>query len=596
MLRALAQYRPYGGELSYGYASKGNVGFELVLRRDGSFAELRSTYVTDEKGKQVAPTQAVPFITRSNNPPPLLGCDSAAFVLGHPKAAKTDGDRAKALADAKRKNEDFLALLMEYAESSADNDPAIYQTWQRAGRPGLDVAIDGMTAFPARRLQTDLVAVRVEGNLEPIHAKSAAKEFWAVHLIERGGGRVGVCLVCGQLRATVDTLPQSLVGSRIPATSTANVALVSMNFPAASRGARGSGLRSAPICGPCAVSAVSSFNALAASPKHRWSSGGDNPATIWWMSGGSVEDEESIDAIRAPKPEQIEALFSSVKKGRPSQLAVDDRFYLLTFKGNVARLVVQRWMDLPMSNVRENVARWFENTACASTEQPYRSVLDLAASAGPFTGKDILPEGALEALVLTAVSDAPPPRALLLRALQRARAEAHHRNHPDGLMRHLYRKRAHARAGLLRLLLNRSPNKESDMPPHLDEERGDLPYIAGRLFAVREALQYAALGDVNASIVDRYFERASTNPADVQHSLTALEKQHLKALRRKGTGGASIAFDKRLTALQGKGDAPGRLTPEQQAAWICGYYQQREADFARAAENKNRAHDDEQER
>lgn len=134
------------------------------------------------------------------------------------------------------------------------------------------------------------------------------------------------------------------------------------------------------------------------------------------------------------------------------------------------------------------------------------------------------------------------------------------------------------------------------MPPHLDEERGDLPYIAGRLFAVREALQYAALGDVNASIVDRYFERASTNPADVQHSLTALEKQHLKALRRKGTGGASIAFDKRLTALQGKGDAPGRLTPEQQAAWICGYYQQREADFARAAENKNRAHDDEQER
>lgn len=595
MLRALAQYHPPEGDLPYGYAWKDNVGFELVLRHDGSHAELRSTYQSDTKGRRTAPTQAVPSITRANNPPPLLGCDSAAFVLALPKSATDGGDQAKELAVAERKNQAFLTLLMEYSASSGDNDPRVYRTWLQAGRPGLNAAIEGLPELLARRLQTDLVQIRVDGSWDPIHAKSAAKEFWTNHLIEHGGGSIGICLVCQQLRATVDTLPQSLIGSRIPATSTANVALVSINFPAASRGARGSGLRSAPVCGPCAASAVSSFNSLAASPKHRWNSGGGNPATIWWISGGSVEDEETIDAINAPKPEQIESLFSSVRKGRPSQLRIDDRFYLTTFKGNVARLVVQRWIDLPLSNVRKHIARWFEDTAGASVDRPYRSVVDLAVSAGPYPGKNVLPEGAVEALVIAAVSGAPPPRALLLRALQRARAEAHHSNHPDRLLRHRYRERAHARAGLIRLILNRSPNKERDMPPNLDEDLNDPAYVAGRIFAVRESLQRTALGEVNASIVNRYFERASANPAEVQHSLTALEKQHLDVLQRKGAIGARIAFDKRLTMLQAKGPAPGRLSPEQQAAWICGYYQQREADFARAAEKKSQTHDDEQE-
>lgn len=123
------------------------------------------------------------------------------------------------------------------------------------------------------------------------------------------------------------------------------------------------------------------------------------------------------------------------------------------------------------------------------------------------------------------------------------------------------------------------------MPAHLDESRGDPAYVAGRLFAVRESLQAWALGDVNASIVDKYFERASQNPASVVGPLEVLTKQHIAAIGRKSGLGAKRSANERVTRLNDlQGDAPGRLTSEQQAAWLCGYHQQRmnDIDSARA--------------
>ena len=126
------------------------------------------------------------------------------------------------------------------------------------------------------------------------------------------------------------------------------------------------------------------------------------------------------------------------------------------------------------------------------------------------------------------------------------------------------------------------------MPGHLDESRDDPAYVAGRLFAVRESLQAWALGDVNASIVDKYFERASQNPASVANALEVLTKQHIAGIKRKSGVGAKVSAEERINQLNDlQGDAPGRLSTEQQAAWLCGYHQQRlhdiEARRARAA-------------
>lgn len=64
--------------------------------------------------------------------------------------------------------------------------------------------------------------------------------------------------------------------------------------------------------------------------------------------------------------------------------------------------------------------------------------------------------------------------------------------------------------------------------------------------------------------------------------LCALEQTHLRIVGRKRGKGAKIALAQEVSSLHAlMQDAPGRLTIEEQAAWVAGYYQQREHDFAR---------------
>ncbi len=115
----------------------------------------------------------------------------------------------------------------------------------------------------------------------------------------------------------------------------------------------------------------------------------------------------------------------------------------------------------------------------------------------------------------------------------------------------------------------------------LDDTRGDPAYLSGRIFAIGQSLQRAALGDVNASIVDRYFARAVQHPASVDAVLATLQLQHVAALRRKGSGGLAHSYEVRIGELRARmGDAPGRLGVTEQAAWIAGYFQQRESMFS----------------
>ena len=110
----------------------------------------------------------------------------------------------------------------------------------------------------------------------------------------------------------------------IPATSTANIALLSTNFPAASRGARGVGLKSAPICVDCASGAVTGFNKLAGSQDHRWGYRGDPTATIWW----TTDDDLGFGVLSSLEPAQVAGFVAAPERGRRPVGEIDaaDRF------------------------------------------------------------------------------------------------------------------------------------------------------------------------------------------------------------------------------------------------------------------------------
>ncbi|WGX96535.1 type I-C CRISPR-associated protein Cas8c/Csd1 [Nocardioides sp. L-11A] len=592
LLRALNEYGGAGGRTPAGYAMK-TLGFVLQIDSDGEGCQLHSRYerleTPDGKSRAVAGSALIPNVVRTVKPVPMLGCDNASYVLGRPKAEKDPAKQEKEAAKAGVKCAAFDALLREYAETAGDDDALVFLRWRGNGEPGLERAIAALDSFSIGRLDLDPIAIQV-GASSQIHSKPSAQSFWSARATSsKSRGEPRICLVCGRLKPVVDTLPQSLTGALIPATSTSNVALVSVNFPAASRGASGTGLRSAPICADCATGAVSAFNTLAASPDHRWGGRNEAQATIWWTEDGSVD----FNTLEAPEPREVAAFLTALDRGhRPiGEFEDADHFYALTFSGNVARLVIRQWIDLPLLEAHRNVVAWFDDSAGPVPGRANFGVSEMARSCGDFVPSDGLfsglPEGSRELLITCALTGAKIPRNLFTRAIGRARAETHYLSLSDARAVGVVRRRMHARFALIRLILNRSHLKGKPLPPHLDEDRSEPSYLSGRLFAVRESLQYQALGEVNASITDRYFERASANPASVDHALSTLEQQHLRALRRKGRRDAEIAFSKRVDDLHARcGAAPGRLTSEEQALWIAGYYQQRQANFQRAQENK----------
>ena len=135
----------------------------------------------------------------------------------------------------------------------------------------------------------------------------------------------------------------------------------------------------------------------------------------------------------------------------------------------------------------------------------------------------------------------------------------------------------------------------------LDPDLESPPYQCGRLFAVLEEIQAAALGrdNINTTIADKYLPAAIAAPRAI---LTMLRKNavgHLRRLRRNNKGAWHALNDRLDEVLQhmipdaDDGGLPATLALAGQAEFILGYHHQRAAGraSARAARNQDTATD-----
>ena len=106
----------------------------------------------------------------------------------------------------------------------------------------------------------------------------------------------------------------------------------------------------------------------------------------------------------------------------------------------------------------------------------------------------------------------------------------------------------------------------------LDCNNRNIGYCLGRLFAVLEKMQYEALGNVNATIKDKFYASASTFPASVFGSLVSKSMYHEGKLK----DGRRIFFDKLKTEIFSHfSEAPVHLNLVDQVNFAIGYYHQR---------------------
>jgi CRISPR-associated protein Csd1 len=117
-------------------------------------------------------------------------------------------------------------------------------------------------------------------------------------------------------------------------------------------------------------------------------------------------------------------------------------------------------------------------------------------------------------------------------------------------------------------------SNEEEIPVALEPHSKNAAYQLGRLFAVLEAAQYAALGRVNAPIGDRYYAAASATPARVFGPLLRGLKHHVSDAKKRGKGGW-IEPKVGEIMLMLPPDLPRTLHLEDQGRFAVGYYHER---------------------
>jgi CRISPR-associated protein Csd1 len=564
----------------------------LTLSPTGTLVSLIPLEVTGTDGKSHPLRQPVPKVTRASQVAPQVGCDTGIYSLGmgkplDPSAGPYDPSAAKPRDAAC--HQAWRSMINDWSASTTPPDPAalVLCAWLDAGKPGLAGALP-TDEKDLRSLATGNIAIYVQGQSEPVHLRSSAAVFWQGHVASAKSHHTGLCAACGRERQLVDTFPTGVPRRLVPGAGQATVALTSSNFATSSRELRVTGLASAHICTTCALNSVAALTALASDRRHTWS--GDDARTIWWLKSGAAPS--IFEFLDTPPPaEDAHRIFDQLRAGIPLPEAgdLDDHYYALSFSGRGPRLIIRTWVDSTLGEVERTLADYFDDSAVACIGQPDRQwqpLWKVAKATGTRRMKggraeEEAPHGAHDALVRAALTGSSPPPSLLAAATSRSRAEI-------GLAQDSYfdwRDREHARACLIRLILNRSSHLKGSSPvpgAHLDLTNSDPAYLCGRLFAEYEGLQRSALGnDVNATITDRMYGKAMMSPLMVYPSLDRLAKAHLRKLRTGHHEAAATAIDRKITSLVAAiGPIPASLDVTGQARWMLGYYQQRAANIA----------------
>ena len=305
----------------------------------------------------------------------------------------------------------------------------------------------------------------------------------------------------------------------------------------------------------------------------------DEEDPLGWLEGSRETDELAAQ-------QRARELLDAIRDGKRPDLQ-QNYYYALTLSGAAGRVMVRDWMEGQFEELAANINGWFDDLSIVNPEGNglappprfsaalralVRAEDDLPAPGrarrGAVRAEDDLPAPEVAALWHSALTRGRIPRQMVSRALARARVDTVKN-----------RARSQTRFGLVKAFLIREG--DTNVKPYLNEGHPSPAYHCGRLMAVYARLQYAALGDVGAGVVQRFYAAASATPSLVLGRLARLSQFHLNKLEP----GLARYFETKIANIWSRiGDRPpGALKLEEQSLFALGYYQQLAADRAEKA-------------
>lgn len=294
----------------------------------------------------------------------------------------------------------------------------------------------------------------------------------------------------------------------------------------------------------------------------------DDP--LEWLNGFETQEQTEAAALASAR-----RLLSSIRNGERADLA-NNHYYALTLSGASGRVMVRDWMEGSFEELVRHIEAWFcdlaitkwDGQGLAFDPKFYEACLALVRNDRTKSISENLkqlPAPTAATLWRVAVQGLPIPQPLMAQALARFRADLVDKDQSAF---------NHARMGLIKAYFVRlKPGGDKTMTAYLNSEHPDPAYHCGRLLAVLAELQYAALGDVGAGVVQRYYAAASQAPGLILGRLVRNAQFHLNKPDKPWLGSKyEKPMMEIIAALKDK--FPQTLDLNGQGLFALGYYQQ----------------------
>ena len=546
---------------SYGF-SRENISYAIVLSPEGSLSDVLD--LRDTSGRMPRPRRLeVPrAVKRTGQPAPNFLWDKTSFVLG----AGTS-ELSRVLREHTAFKDFHERLLASSGDEGARALLRFLKGWTVEEYHDLPHALE--------MLDTNIV-ISLEEEMQFLHKRSSVKQIWLDHLTSEQGAS-GLCLVTGE-QTSIARLHPSVKG--VANAQGSGASIVSFDKDAFKSFGKERGAN-APVSERAAFAYTTSLNTLLERGSRQRIRIGD-ATTLFWADASGNEAKASaaegffLDFLSGPPTDEEEAArvqvrLAAVAQGRPlievdPEVDEDTRFFVLGLAPNAARLSIRFWYEDSIGAISRRIGEHWRDLHLEPT--PWRtppSARRLLYETAVQRKAENIPPTLTGAVMRAILSGGRYPQSLLTAVIVRMRTD----KEITGL-----------RAAICKASLARDHRlgfEEEDVPVSLNPDETNPAYRLGRLFAVYENAQRAALGNVNATIKDRFFASASATPASVFPLLERSASNHIASLRKRDKGGLAHWFEKEIDSIfSGVGSTfPRSLRLEDQGRFAIGYHHQR---------------------
>ncbi|MBX3316153.1 MAG: type I-C CRISPR-associated protein Cas8c/Csd1 [Phycisphaeraceae bacterium] len=578
--------------------SRQKISFCVTLNSDGTLEAIEDMRRSPDSewgsGKPVARQLVVPGQAKSSGQGinPCFLWDNAAYTLGF-KPEDPKPERTRACFEAFRDR--HLSLRKEINDELFDAVCAFLKQWNPDSFSPDTSLTEYLVSFGVYRVLPEQRFV---------HERQTIKDWWTRHYsasdgVSENDGDLIPSLTTGRPSRIARLHEPAIKG--VAGAQSSGARLVSFNEDAFESYGKSQGMN-APVAEEDAFKYCTALSRLLDDRSRRTGIG--DATVVWWSDQPEAVGEAIAGAVFGTLPKEdepteaedalilarVRAAVSRIVSGLAPDDLADSRtpFHVLGLSPNAARLSVRFWWDGTLAEMTRHIASHhadlrLEPVPPQEAERPFsirRIVMETARQHGAKPDADTVSPNLAGEVARAIITGAPYPMSLLEAVIRRVRADA---------------RVTHARCAIVKACITRRRRilagpggKPEEIPVSLNKD-GPAPYQLGRLFAVLESTQLSALGDLNATIKDRYFGSASATPALVFPRLLRLHQHHVEKLpktaeearqAKKRTGRTMTGIVTEIVSKITK--FPRHLNIEDQGLFQIGYYHQRQDMFTKS--------------